>query len=45
VDVTNGTLWLDYSDKVYRLSCGANCSIGQGIGPCSLPEPQCQARN
>jgi hypothetical protein len=43
-DVTNGTLFLDYSDKVYRLSCGANCSIGQGIGPCSLPIPQCQAQ-
>ncbi len=42
-DVSNGTIFLDYSDKVYRLSCGANCSIGQGVGPCSLPIPQCQA--
>ncbi|HEY5176043.1 MAG TPA: hypothetical protein VII95_10830 [Terriglobales bacterium] len=27
-DPTNGTLFLDYSDKVYRLSCGPNCSLG-----------------
>lgn len=43
-DVTNGTLFLDYSDVVYRLSCGQHCSIGQRIGPCALPAPKCQPR-
>jgi hypothetical protein len=32
-DPTNGTLFLDYSDVVYRLSCGPNCSIGGGTTP------------
>ena len=27
-DPSNGSLFLSYSDLVYRLSCGANCSIG-----------------
>lgn len=27
-DPTNGSAFLSYSDLVYRLSCGANCSIG-----------------
>ena len=27
-DRTNGTLLLDYSTEVDRLSCGANCGIG-----------------
>jgi PEP-CTERM motif len=34
-DTNNGTLFLDYSDTIERLSCGPNCSIG---GP-STPEP------
>ena len=33
-DRSNGTLLLDYSTEVDRLSCGANCSIG------SLPVPE-----
>ena len=32
-DPTNGTLFLDYSDKVYRLSCGPNCGIGNNPTP------------
>ena len=28
-DPTNGSVFLDYSDIVYRLSCGSNCAIGQ----------------
>lgn len=35
-DVTNGTLFMDYSDVVYRLSCGSDCSIG---APPTIPEP------
>jgi len=35
-DTNNGSLFLDYSDIVARLSCGANCSIG---GPPPVPEP------
>jgi hypothetical protein len=27
-DVSNGTLFVDMSDAVFRLSCGANCGIG-----------------
>jgi len=38
-DTTNGTIFLDYSDVVYRLSCGANCSIGGPPPPPSVPEP------
>lgn len=33
-DTTNGTLFLDYSDVVYRLDCGQNCGIGN-----QTPEP------
>jgi outer membrane protein assembly factor BamB len=36
-DTSNGTLFMDYSDVVMRLSCGANCSIG--APPSSVPEP------
>jgi PEP-CTERM motif len=36
-DTTNGTLFMDFSDIVARLSCGANCSIGGP--PPSVPEP------
>lgn len=35
-DTTNGTLFLDYSEGVYRLGCGANCGIGS---PPTVPEP------
>ena len=41
-DTTNGTLFLDYSDTVERLSCGPNCSIGSPPPPPSpspVPEP------
>jgi hypothetical protein len=34
----NGTLLLDYSDIVARLSCGTGCSIGGGGTP-TVPEP------
>jgi hypothetical protein len=37
-DTTNGTLLLDYSDTVERLSCGVDCSIGSGPPP-ATPEP------
>jgi hypothetical protein len=36
-DRSNGTLLLDYSTEVARLSCGANCSIG--TPPPAIPEP------
>jgi hypothetical protein len=37
-DRTNGTLLLDYSTEVDRLSCGANCGIGSPpVG--AVPEP------
>ncbi len=39
-DTTNGTLFLDYSDTVNRLSCGANCAIGSiPVNPSATPEP------
>jgi hypothetical protein len=38
-DFSNGTLLLDYSDQVARLSCGAGCSIGSVPAPSSVPEP------
>lgn len=39
-DTSNGTLLLDYSDFVARLSCGPDCSIGgPGPGPTPVPEP------
>lgn len=39
-DTNNGTLFLDYSDTVERLSCGPNCSIGgPPPPPSSVPEP------
>ena len=38
VDAANGTLLLDYSDLVYRLSCGSDFSIG-GPPPVTTPEP------
>jgi len=34
----NGTLFLDYSDIIARLSCGPDCSIG-GPPPTTAPEP------
>jgi hypothetical protein len=36
-DTTNGTLFLDFSDIVARLSCGSGCSIGGP--PPQVPEP------
>ena len=39
-DPTTGTIFLDYSEGVYRLSCGKNCSIGSSGPPStSVPEP------
>jgi len=39
-DTNNGTLFLDYSDTVERLSCGSNCSIGgPPPPPPGTPEP------
>jgi hypothetical protein len=39
-DTNNGTLFMDYSDTVERLSCGADCSIGGPPPPPStVPEP------
>ena len=40
-DTNNGTLFLDYSDVVYRLSCGPDCSIGgpPPPPPSGVPEP------
>ena len=37
-DTNNGTLLLDYSDTIERLSCGPNCSIGGPPTP-TAPEP------
>jgi hypothetical protein len=36
-DTSNGSLFLDYSEAVYRLSCGPDCSIGGP--PPGTPEP------
>jgi hypothetical protein len=36
-DYSNGTLLLDYSDQVERLSCGTGCGIGSAPPP--VPEP------
>lgn len=38
-DTNNGTLFLDYSDTVERISCGPNCSIGGPPPPPPVPEP------
>jgi hypothetical protein len=39
-DVTNGSLFLDYTDQVARLSCGTGCAIGSTpSSPSSVPEP------
>lgn len=38
-DTNNGTLFLDYSEAVFRLSCGANCAIGSAPPPSGTPEP------
>jgi len=35
-DPTNGSLFLDYSDVVYRLSCGPDCGIGTSPEPGTL---------
>jgi hypothetical protein len=36
-DVTNGTLFIDTADIVYRLACGQGCGIGVVVP--SVPEP------
>lgn len=41
-DVTNGTLFLDAADGVYRLSCGIDCGIGVPPPP-PIPEPEVYA--
>jgi hypothetical protein len=39
-DTNNGTLFLDYSEAVFRLSCGSDCSIGgPPPPPPTTPEP------
>jgi hypothetical protein len=39
-DTNNGSLFLDYSDTVERLSCGPDCSIGGvPVPPSAVPEP------
>lgn len=41
-DFSNGTLLLDYSDQVERLSCGIGCGIGSSPPPpppAGVPEP------
>jgi hypothetical protein len=38
-DVTNGTLFVDTADIVYRLSCGAGCGIGTQNPGTDVPEP------
>jgi hypothetical protein len=39
-DFSNGTLLLDYSDQVERLSCGVGCGIGAPPPPPpGVPEP------
>ena len=38
-DTNNGTLFMDFSDVVERLSCGPNCSIGGPPQPQPVPEP------
>ncbi len=39
-DTSNGSLFMDYSDTVERLSCGPNCAIGGPPPPPSgVPEP------
>jgi hypothetical protein len=41
-DTSNGSLFLDYTDSIARLSCGPQCSIGgplPGPQPSSVPEP------
>jgi hypothetical protein len=39
-DTNNGTLFLGSADQTYRLSCGANCSIGSTP---PVPEPETYA--
>ena len=42
-DVSNGSLFIDMSEAVYRLSCGAGCGIGTEVPPDNgggnVPEP------
>lgn len=38
-DISNGTLLMDFSTQIERLSCGANCGIGAPPPSTSVPEP------
>jgi len=38
-DPSNGSAFLNYSDGLYRLSCGPNCFIGS-LAPASAPAPE-----
>ena len=43
-DVTNGTLFIDTADIVYRLACGPDCGIGVAPPPIdAVPEPETYA--
>ncbi|MDQ2778051.1 MAG: PEP-CTERM sorting domain-containing protein [Pseudomonadota bacterium] len=37
-DVTNGSLFIDMSEAVYRLAWGVGCGIGTNVPP-GVPEP------
>ena len=41
-DVSNGTLFIDTADIVYRLACGPDCGIGVAPPP-PIPEPETYA--
>jgi hypothetical protein len=38
-DTSNGTLFLSQTERIDRLSCGKDCSIGGGGGGPGVPEP------
>ncbi len=42
-DRTNGSLLLDFSTEISRLSCGTGCAIGSSPTPPSVPEPASSA--
>jgi len=42
-DVTNGTLFIDAAEAVFRLSCGPDCSFGVVAPPTAVPEPETYA--
>lgn len=41
-DPTNGTVFIDSSDIVYRLSCGPDCGLGSSAPP-GVPEPSTES--